>query len=143
MKLFWEVFWSFCACLAFGVIFRLRGGKLFCAAFGAALGWLVFRLANRLPGSDIADYFLATIVISIYSEIMARLFRAPVSIYLAVALIPLVPGGGIYDTMEQCLIGNASEAARLGLHTIGIAGALAIGIVMVSSTVRILTHQRR
>lgn len=143
MRLLLEVFWSFCACLAFGVIFRLRGGKLFYAALGAALGWLVFRLANQLPGSDIPDYFLSTVIISIYSEVMARVFRAPVSIFLAIALIPLVPGGGIYDTMEQCLFGNASEAAHLGLHTVGIAGALAIGIVMVSSTVRILTHKRR
>ncbi len=143
MKLLLEVFLSFCACLSFGVIFRLRGEKLVFAALGAALGWLVFRLANRLPGSNIPDYFLATIVISAYSEMMARFFRAPVSIFLAVALIPLVPGGGVYDTMEQCLLGNAAEAARLGLHTVGIAGALAIGIVMVSSTVRLLTHQRR
>lgn len=143
MALLLEVFYAFLACLAFGIVFQLRGCKLWCAAAGGGLGWLVYRLCGRLPDSGITSYFFATLVISAYAELMARRFRAPVSIYLAVALIPLVPGGGIYDTMEQCIQGNVTAALATGLHTVGIAGALAIGIVMVSSTVRIITQYRR
>lgn len=142
MRLLLEGIYALAACLAFGVVFRLSGGKLFWAALGGALGWLSFRFAQRWLDSDIACYFLATVVISGYAEYMARRFQAPASIYLVISLIPLVPGGGIYDTMEACMQGLAGEAAKTGLHTIGIAGALAVGIVLVSSTVRLLNKRR-
>lgn len=134
-----EGFWALCACVGFGVVFRLRGAKLALAAFGGALGWVVYRVC----GGEILGYFVATLVISAYSEFLARRSRAPASIYLAVALIPLVPGGGIYDTMERCLAGDVTGALTAGLHTVGVAGALAIGIVVVSSLVRIATHGRQ
>lgn len=141
MRLLFETACAFAACLAFGVVFHLRGGKLAGAAAGGALGWLAFRLAAYGLNSDIARYFAATVVVSIYAECMARRFRTPASLYLVIALIPLVPGGGIYDTMETCMLGSPQEAVATGLHTVGIAGALAVGIVLVSSTVQ-LFHKR-
>lgn len=142
MRLLFECVCVLAACAAFGVVFRLRGGKLLWAALGGALGWLSFRITQRWLSSDIACYFLATVVVSIYAECMARRFRAPASIYLVISLMPLVPGGGIYDTMEICMHDLAGDAAATGLHTIGIAGALAVGIVLVSSTVRLLNKWR-
>lgn len=139
MEIALEGFWALCACVGFGVVFRLRGVKLALAAVGGAIGWVVYRVC----GSDILGYFVATLVIAAYAEFLARRSRAPASIYLAVALIPLVPGGGIYDTMEHCLAGDATGALATGLHTVGVAGALAIGIVVVSSLVRIVTHEKR
>ena len=143
MEILLETIIAFCASMAFGVFCRLRmrRGKLLFAALGGALGWFVYRAFGGLFSSDIPCYFMATIAISIYSECMARYFRAPVSVYLVISLIPLVPGGGIYNTMLQCIEGSPMEALNTGLHTVGIAGALAIGIVMVSSTVRIFTHK--
>jgi uncharacterized membrane protein YjjB (DUF3815 family) len=83
------------------------------------------------------QFFVATIAISIYSEIMARVHKAPVTGYLLVSLLPLVPGGGIYYTMEYCIIGNTEMFLETGIHTLGIAGALALGILLVSSFVRL------
>lgn len=143
MKLLLEILWALLACLAFGVAcgLRVKGGRLIFAAAGGAIAWAVFRLCGLAIGSDIACYFLATVVISVYSELMARKQAAPISVYLSISLIPLVPGGGIYNTMLQFISGSTTQAVETGLHTLGIAGALAIGIVTVSSTVRIFTHR--
>ena len=81
----------------------------------------------------------ATIVIAAISEYLARHMYAPATIFLAVSLIPLVPGSGLYDTMEYCISSQTMLASTTGLHTLGIAAALAMGIVVVSSTVRILS----
>ena len=102
------------------------------------------RRCNRLVilsspiNNDILQYFIATVVISIYAEIMARILKIPVTGLLLVALLPMVPGGGIYYTMEYCVIGNDAMFIETGLHTLGIAGALAMGILFVSSFVRLL-----
>ena len=73
-----------------------------------------------------------------YSEVLARVQKAPVTVYLLTALLPLVPGGGIYYTMERCLKGDTQGFLETGLHTLGLAGALALGVLLVSSSVRLV-----
>lgn len=143
MRLAYECLMSLCASLCFGVMFHLRGRKLMFAGIGGLLGWLVFRLAgNVFPASEIPRYFFATVAITIFAEACARLLRTPVSVFLAVALIPLVPGGGIYRTMLYCIRGSTGEAVRACVSTVGIAGALAMGIVIVSSVVRLMLRRQ-
>ena len=129
--------YSFLACVGFCIVYDLRGKVLVLAPLGGSIGWLVY-LCTAFTGNDIAQYFLATVAVAVYAEIMARLDKAPVTGYLIVALIPMVPGGGIYYTMEQCILGNMEEFARMGAHTFGIAGALALGILLVSAFTKLL-----
>ena len=51
----------------------------------------------------------------------------------------MVPGGGIYYTMEYGIAGNTEMFLETGMHTLGIAGALALGILVVSTLARVLT----
>lgn len=136
MDYFLPCVYAFAACAAFSIVFNMRGKTLVFASAGGALGWLVYLLCNPLQ-NDILQFFFATIAISIYSEIMARIHKAPVTGYLLVALLPLVPGGGIYYTMEYCIVANTDMFLETGLHTLGIAGALAMGVLLVSSFVRL------
>ncbi len=123
---------SFAACMAFTLVFNIHGmGKLICGV-GGALGWLVYLVA----GSTIFAAFLASAVIGLFSEIMARLRRCPVTGYLLVALLPLVPGGGIYFAMSYCMEGDIQLFLDTLLHTFGMAAALAVGAMMTSSIFR-------
>ena len=76
---------------------------------------------------------------------MARVRKCPVTGYLLVAFFPLVPGGGIYYTMEHAINGEISLFLSSFLQTLGIAGALAVGVLLVSSAVRMWGnyHHRR
>ncbi|MBQ8143993.1 MAG: threonine/serine exporter family protein [Butyricicoccus sp.] len=137
-----ECVMSFFASLCFGVIFQVRGIKLIFSGLGGALGWLVYLLcAVPFPGSTIPRFFIATVVITLFTEWCARLLRAPVSVFLAVALIPLVPGGGIYQTMLYCVQGNSAAALTECIRTIGIAGAMSMGVVIVSSVVHMVLNR--
>lgn len=128
--------WAFFACIAFGAVMNLHGKTLFFASFGGGIGWFFYLLSSPLQ-NDVMQYFIATIAISIYAEVMARVFKMPVTGFLLVAMLPMVPGGGIYYTMEYCVIGNNTMFIETGLHTLGIAGALAMGTLLVSSIVRL------
>jgi len=59
-----------------------------------------------------------------------------------VGILPFVPGGGIYYTMEYCLSGNTQLFLSTGIHTFGVAGAVAVGILLVSSVTRLLRPVR-
>lgn len=137
MQYFLPCVYAFAACAAFSIVFNMRGKTLMFASLGGALGWLVYLLCGPVH-NDILQFFFATMAISVYSELMARVHKAPVTGYLLVALLPLVPGGGIYYTMEYCIVGNTDMFLETGLHTLGVAGALAMGILLVSSFVRLL-----
>lgn len=138
-----ELLWSYLASFFFGILFALRGKKLYVAAFGGLIGWLIYSVAAALLPSVIPAYFCATCGMTMYSEICARVLRSPASVFLAPALIPLVPGGGIYDTMIYCIRGRSVMASEAVVRTIGIAGALAMGVVMISTVMRLLPHNRR
>lgn len=147
MTMDWTYFlpclWAFLACLGFCVMLNVRRGMLICSA-GGALGWLVYLLVSLAGGNDLICYFLAAMVISAYSEIMARIRKYPVTSYLIISFLPLVPGAGIYNTMKYALQGNTEMFLNQGLHTLGIAVCLAVGVLVVSSAVRMfITFQMR
>ena len=123
---------AFLACMGFILVFNIHGvGKLICGV-GGALGWLVYLLAGR----TIFAAFLASAAIGVFSEVMARLRRCPVTGYLLVALLPLVPGGGIYYAMSYCVSGDIQQFLVTLLHTFGMAAALAVGAMMTASLFR-------
>ncbi len=125
------------ASTGFCIIFNIRQPKrILFASLGGGLAWAIYLLAAP-SGSDLFCYFAATIGLSVYAEVMARLFKCPATEFLLVALIPLVPGGGIYHTMEYCIQGDTAAFLETGLHTLGIAASLAVGILLVSSVVRL------
>lgn len=108
-----------------------RRRKLICG-FGGGLGWLVYLLAGSsivagVPGCGghrrlFGDHGPAA--------------PLPVTGYLLVALLPLVPGGGIYYAMSYCVAGDTDRFLAELLHTFGMAAALAVGAMLASSVFR-------
>lgn len=126
-------------CIGFGILFNIHGpGGLLCAV-GGVLTWLTYRIVFRLVGDDIAAYFWATIVASLYSEIMARVRKSPAISYLVVSAFPLIPGAGVYYTMNHAVRGDMTLFADQGIHTVAIAGVMAVGILLSSTLVRMLS----
>ena len=125
--------YAFLSSLGFGVLFNIRDKNLIIASVGGALGWFTYLLSRKLQPSEIFSLFLAAMVVSIYSEIMARVFKTPVTIFIICGIIPLVPGGGMYYATLEAVKGNFDASLSKGVETLFSAGAIAIGIVFVSS----------
>jgi len=125
--------YAFLSSLGFGVLFNIRDKNLIIASVGGALGWFTYLLSRKLQPSEIFSLFLAAMVVSIYSEIMARVFKTPVTIFIICGIIPLVPGGLMYFATLEAVKGNLEISMSKGIQTLFSAGAIAIGIVFVSS----------
>ena len=133
---------TFVACVGFAIIFNIHGIGIFICALGGTLAWAVYCIATYI-GTDIyTAYFFAAVVAAIYSEVMARIRKYPAISYLVVAIFPLIPGAGIYYTTNYLLQDNRNAFIEKGLQTIGIAGVIAVGILMVSTLVRLQTAWR-
>ena len=136
--------WAFLACGGFCFILNIRtvSGMLICCCCGA-MGWLVYLIALLLGAGDLLGYFLAALAISAFAEVMARIRKCPVTGYLLISFLPLVPGAGIYYTVEYALQGNTQMFLTQGMHTLGLAGSLAVGVLVMSSVVRVIMLFRK
>lgn len=128
-----QVILSIVATLGFGILFNIRGKKLIFAALGGGLGWLTYLLSTKAGIRQISAFFICSIIISIYSEIMARIIKTPVTTFIICALIVLVPGSGMYYTMRYAILGDVNASIKIGFQTLAYAGTLALGAIFVSS----------
>ena len=138
MNIFLPCLYSLLGCIGFCLVYNIRGKMLILATLGGVLGWFTFLMCGSMQNVMIQS-FIAMMVIAIYSEIMARVHKMPVTVFLIVSLIPLVPGSNIYYTMEYCINGQIIEFLKSALETIAISGALALAILLVSSLTRFFT----
>ena len=127
----------FIGCVGFFILFNIHGPGGFLCALGGVLAWSTYYLVVKFGGGEILGYFLAGITASTYAEIMARIRKFPAISYLVISIFPLIPGAGIYYTTNYLVQGNAEKFAERGSLTIGIAGALAVGIILVATLFRL------
>lgn len=127
----------FIGCVGFFILFNIHGpGGLLCA-LGGVLTWVLYSLVLHYSGDDILAYFFATMTASVYAEVMARVRKYPAISYLVVSAFPLIPGAGVYYTMNHAVRGDMQSFASQGMHTIAIAGVMAVGILLATTVIRL------
>lgn len=132
-----ELLASLIGCIGFSVLFNIHGPGILLCAFGGVLTWGAYCLCAFLGGNIILSNFVAAVVAAAYSEIMARTRKYPAISYLVVSIFPLLPGAGIYYTTYHFVQGNMSQFTSVGSTTVATAGTLAVGILFVSTVVRL------
>ena len=130
---------TFIACMGFAIIFNIHGWGICICAFGGMITWMIYCAADYFGADIYTSYFYATVIAALYSEVMARVRKYPAISYLVVAIFPLIPGAGIYYTTSYLLQSDRTAFAQKALQTIGIAGIIAVGILMISTLVRLWT----
>lgn len=134
-----QILMGYLGSLGFNILFNIRGRKLFIASLGGLISWAVFlALEPLLPGEPIR-YFLSAAAVTVYGEIFARLEKTPTTTFLVPSVIPLIPGGSLYYTMNFALNKQWSEFSARGFYTLQLALALAVGIIAVTTLTRLVT----
>lgn len=113
----------------FALIFNIRGKILIHTSIAGALSWFFCLYGNYLSWDYAPTYFIATLVLAFYAEIVSRLTKTITTAILIPALIPLAPGGGIYYTVYYALDKQYITALSKGVDTMIIAGSMAIGVL--------------
>ncbi len=128
----------FVGCCGFCILFNVHGRGLVLCIIGGAAAWMVYLLCGALGCDVYASNLFAAVFAALYAEIMARVRKCPATPYLVIATIPMLPGAGVYYTMSLGLEGSMMASVAKGLQTIGIAGSLAVGILLVSTVFRLI-----
>lgn len=132
--------------LGFNILFNLRGRKLLMATLGGTLSWSVFLGLGALIPGEAMRYLIAAATITVYGEILARVEKTPTTTFLVPSIIPLIPGSALYYTMNYALNKQWSMFAQQAFYTLQLALSLAVGIIGVTTLVRLftaLTHKHK
>ena len=124
--------------LGFGILFNIRGKRLIAVAIGGGVAWSLYLCFFDLTGSLGISYFLISLILEIYGEIMARCFKCPAILFISPSLIPLVPGASLYYTMAH-ILSDSGEFAHRAFTTLAIAAALAGGIIFSAIVTTLVT----
>ena len=128
--------------LGFALLYNIRGKRLFFAALCGLIATLCYCVFGLFIQSEVLNYFLCSLLVSLYAEIMARIIKTPTTTFIITSLIPLIPGSSLYYTMTTAFSGEISTFIDKGIYTLSLAGALAAGIIVVLSFAKFLSKKR-
>ncbi len=130
---------AFFASIGFCLMYNTRGkGMVFCA-LGGIPGWLAYLACVAFGSGDYIAAFVGAAVVSLYAEIMARIRKFPATSYITSSMLPLVPGASIYYAAVHLLNNDPDAFSARVMYIIGYAGALAVGLLLVSSCFRMFS----
>lgn len=124
---------SFFGSLGFALIFNVRKRNLIPCAAGGVFCCAAYLILHDGFGVHL---FLASLaagaVCQIYAEILARFLKSPATVFYITALVPLIPGGLLYRTMDAAVSREWKSFILRGTETLYTTLGLAIGISLVS-----------
>ncbi|GAA4872876.1 threonine/serine exporter family protein [Paenibacillus vulneris] len=120
---------SFIASAAFGIIFNVPRRNLLQCGFVGMIGWLLYILSMRLSANPIVSSLAAAFVVTVLSQLLAKIYKTPIIIFSVSGIIPLVPGGLAYDAMRNIVENQYDVAVQLAAKAFMISGAIAIGLI--------------
>ena len=118
--------------VGFAILFGIMDRKLIGIALGGGAGWAVYLMCTANGHSMFAGLFVASLFVAAFSEILARVLKAPVILLLVPMLIPEIPGGDLYYAMYDLVQRNFADFGNSANKVLVEAGAIALGIILAS-----------
>lgn len=133
MPLFLHFFFSGAATIGFSVFLNAPFKSLLPAGITGGIGWAVYVYLFQISSNSIFSNFIAAVIVSFLSEILARKLKHPAILFVIPGIIPLVPGLGMYNTMLYLVQKNFEMGLSTGADTLFIGVAIALGVLVVTS----------
>ncbi len=128
----------FFAVFSFSMLLEVPWNYAPYAAMVGTVGWFGYLAVQRITNSAVTAAFISTLVIAFISHLMARLKKAPVTVFLVSGILPAVPGAAIYRAVSYLIQSDSRLSARYLVETLQIAGAIAMAIFIVDSIFRLV-----
>ena len=131
MSVLMGVVGSFVAIIAFSVLLETPGKYLWQTGVVGAIGG-THRGVDVVPAS-----FFSALAIAFMAHLFARIFKAPVTVFLIAGILPTVPGAGMYRIAYSIVANDRAGCAYYLLQTLEIAGMIALAIFIVDAIFRV------
>lgn len=123
---------GFIVTFAFAIFFNAPKKSLIDCSLIGSFGWLVFIFVKNITSDIVLATFVGAVLVGLLSGNSSKRLKMPATVFIYTGVIPLVPGYGMYYTMQNFVTKNYMEGARIGVDTVLQAGAIAMGILIAS-----------
>ena len=138
-----KVLGAFIAIISFAVMLETPKKYLVWAGLVGAIGWFVYLIVMQQDANEVFATFLSALAIAFVSQIFARVFKLPVTVFLVAGILPTVPGAGMYRIVYYFIQNDTAMTSYYLTMTLEIAGALAIGIFIIDALFRVFQQNFR
>lgn len=122
---------AFLGSLGFALIFGLRRALLVPASVGGLISWAIYLLCSSFMAGVFVPCLIASAFSALYAELLARVLKAPVTLFFLPAVVPLIPGSTLYYAMSGVVQGNMDAARSYASLTVQYALAISAGMSLV------------
>ena len=135
-----QVFSAFWAVAMFSILTETPKKFLPYAAFSGGFAWWAYLVINNLTHSTLQAAFFSILAVAFLSHILARIMKAPVTVFLI---------AGIFRTVYYLIQGDQALSTHYLISTLHTAGAIALAIFITDSVVNLVhlyhegSHARR
>lgn len=125
-----QSFMSFCACIAFSVVFNAPKKELIFCGISGALGWFFYVVLSLYISPTMAT-LVSSALVTAFSRFASYHRQAPSTLYHIPGIMPMVPGTIVYNTMASALNGMILETYSNILLGLKLAGAIGAGSILI------------
>lgn len=122
---------AFTGSVGFCCIFRLKPKFILPASVGGLMSWCVYLAAAQFLPDPFLPMMIASAAAALYSEILARVCKAPASIFVIPAAVPLIPGRALYYTMNSAVRNDWDQFQNFSYQAVMSALGIAAGISLI------------
>ena len=131
------------ACVGFALLFKIKGRQVIYSGIGAFLTWGIYVLVFDINDSNFWATLVGACFVAAFALVMARVNKAPATIFLTATVFPLIPGANLYYMMYGFLLQNGemiTEQTNMLLET---CVAIALGFLVVDVVMHMVTSMVR
>lgn len=127
------------AAIGFGVLYNITSKTtLLLAGITGGIGSFVYQLCVELGMTVLSASFYGAAGFTLAASLFSKLRHEPDTMFLVPALIPLVPGGTVFQMMTAFLEGRLYVGLGRFLDAMAIAGMLVFGMMVVSAVLKLV-----
>jgi uncharacterized membrane protein YjjB (DUF3815 family) len=134
-----QLLYAFIGSLGFALLFKLKPKRLLPASLGGLFTWGVYLLVKWFGAGIFFSTLVAAAFASLLSELLARLLKAPTTVFTIPAVVPLIPGSSLYYTMQCAVSSDIAGVKHYAVETLLFILGITLGLSAVSAIFAIIT----
>lgn len=125
----WHILGATVCTVGLVLMYNLEKKSMVFAVFGAMMACSIFEFYVFYNGNVFVGALLSALAVAFYGDIMAHVLKTPTTVLLIPGIVPMVPGGLLFNTMLSVLDQNKENAGTYGTRALLIALGLTVGII--------------
>ncbi|UTC81794.1 threonine/serine exporter family protein [Treponema denticola] len=143
MPLYVHTIASFIASFCFCFLFSVPRKNIYLSGLCGSVSWTILIFFQNIGINYIFATLAGAIAVGLLADLFAVLQKTPVTCFIVIGIIPLVPGFKVYKTMLFFVTDRLEQGVSEGVQAAFIAIAISVGLIISASATRLIKSLKR